>query len=95
MEANQLLTKEEFNQSIKDLKQSFIEELTRAGNINQKPIVPKWVKNPVVKELLGITSDTTLLRMRKSGILRYARIGGFYLYDIESILEYLEEKSSK
>ncbi|KIA96598.1 transcriptional regulator [Pedobacter kyungheensis] len=78
----EFITKEDLEQ----FKQELFAELRRptfkppAGKDRQKP----FIKSYEVRQLLGI-SPGTLLQLRKSGQIKFTRIGGLMYYKYEDI----------
>lgn len=70
---------EEIQKAIKETLESFFPQRT------------EWVDKPEAKKLLGIKSDTTLYELRDSNEIRYTRHGRIFLYDRDSIAEFLEK----
>ena len=52
----------------------------------------RWIKTAECMKLLGITSKTTLWRLR-NGFIRYSKMGKTILYDRESVLDYIERNA--
>jgi Mn-dependent DtxR family transcriptional regulator len=53
----------------------------------------KWVKTNELKKILKV-SDGTLQNLRIKGTLKYTRLGGIILYDLEHIQKKLDENLS-
>ena len=55
-----------------------------------------WVKKEVAMEMLGITSQTSLQKLRNEGAIEYTTVlPKNILYDRNSINDYLESKRQK
>jgi hypothetical protein len=55
----------------------------------------KWIPSREAMLKLGITSKTTLQKLRDKGVIRFSRPQKkIILYDLESIYEYLEKHSN-
>lgn len=58
--------------------------------------VDKWIGDDEAMHLLRIKSKTTLQRLRDEGSIRFSQpMHKVILYDRESILDYIEEHSSR
>ena len=55
----------------------------------------KWISTEEAMQKLRITSNTTLLKLRNEGMIRYSQLAEkkHVLYDLDSIYEYLEKNA--
>lgn len=53
----------------------------------------EWIKSNEVKNLLGVSSGT-LANLRSNGTIPYTKIGGIFLYNLNDILDVLDENKS-
>ena len=67
-------------------------EIIRAKNDAPRD---RWVTKEVCKQKLGISSDTTLQKLKNADLIRYTEVGPrIHLYDLDSIEDYLTKKAS-
>jgi hypothetical protein len=73
---------------------ALIDEVVQKINIQHTLPEKKWILSEDAMELLGISSRTTLQKLRDEGKLRFSCPGGkIYFYDRESIDEYITSKA--
>lgn len=73
---------------------ALIDEVVERINITHSLPEKKWIQGDEAMELLGISSKTTLQKMRDEGKIRFTHPEKrIILYDKESINDYLEKHS--
>lgn len=80
---------EEFENLIKSI---VVQELEK--KYSPESVEKKWILSDETMRLLGISSRTTLQKLRDEGKLRFSCPGGkIYFYDRESIMDYIESRA--
>lgn len=80
----EIITREEFN----SFKQEVLEALKPASNVQNK----QYLRSAEMRKLLNISAGT-LQNMRINGTLPYSKIGTTILYDLDKVVEILNENS--
>ncbi len=87
----EFITKEDLEQFKKEL----FAELRRPGQkLHKQSEQKEWLKSYEVRKLLSI-SDGTLQSLRRSGTLRYNKVGGLMYYRYEDIAALVEGKQKR
>ena len=80
----EILTKDD----LQKFKNEIIEEIKES--LNSNTVNKKWLKTSQVKELLNISSGT-LKNLRVTEQLPYSKLGGTLFYDLDDIMEILNQ----
>lgn len=73
-----------------DFKIELLEDIKQLLNQNSESATKKWVKGPVVRKVLGI-STSTLQNLRINRTLPYTKVGGTLYYDYGEVLQVFEK----
>jgi len=80
------------SESFYKLVKTVVERIRAEHNITEN----RWISTAEAMQKMGITSKTTLQRYRDEGLIKFTSPGGkIILYDLQSIYQFLEKKSSK
>ena len=71
-------------------KMELIDEIKQLLNQNSGNLTKKWVKGPVVRKLLGI-STSTLQNLRINRTLPFTKVGGTLYYDYQEVIQVFEK----
>jgi hypothetical protein len=80
----EIITREEFN----SFKQEVLEALKPVSSVQNK----QYLRSAEMRKLLNISAGT-LQNMRINGTLPYSKIGTTILYDLDKVVEILNENS--
>ena len=78
-------------QDLEDFKKELFSELRKIGlgAPGKKAPYKQWIKSYEVRELLGI-SPGTLQSLRKSGKIKFTKVGGLIFYGYEDVEKMME-----
>lgn len=57
-----------------------------------KTKIPGWASEKEARELLNL-KQTALWKLRKSGTIKFSKIGGHTYYNVQSIMDLLDKNS--
>jgi len=73
---------------------ALIDEVVEKINVQHTLPPKKWILSEEVMDILGISSRTTLQKLRDEGKFRFSSPGGkIVLYDRDSVMEYIDHKA--
>jgi hypothetical protein len=84
---------EDFRRNLLQDIQKIVKESTGYQAPNAKD-TPQWVSGAQAKELLSIKSRNAMKKVRASGIVHFTKPGREYLYELNSLNDYLLQKST-